>query len=237
MTRPLRATFVVVLLIAAGTIGFGAYRLLAPDGEPRAPSSAQQTRSDPDTVAADAATEANAAASSRPMPETLPQFALRDRDGKLRSIEEWNGKSLVINFWATWCAPCRREIPMLNALHAARAGENVEVIGIAVDFRERVLDYVREVRIGYPLLIGEQDGLDALGQFGIDAAGFPLSIFTDDRGRIVTAHLGELHAGEADVILDAVRGVNTGKLSLEQARAEISTGLERHAANQKAPSG
>jgi thiol-disulfide isomerase/thioredoxin len=155
-----------------------------------------------------------------------PVFSLEDRDGKMRSITEWDGKSLVINFWATWCAPCRREIPFLRKLNAARASQNIQVIGIAVDFRENVLDYVKEVEIDYDVLIGEQDGLDAAAAFGLGSMGFPFTVFTDNQGRIVTAYLGELHQAQADLILDAVVEVNAGKLTLEEAQARIDTGLD-----------
>lgn len=221
MSRSFQILLVVVLLTAAGVLGFGAYRFLSKPGpEPKA----VPARAVADASAADAESTSQP---SKGLPDTRPVFALRDRDGRLRSIQEWDSKSLVINFWATWCAPCRREIPMLNALHAARAGDNIEVIGVAVDFREDVLAYATNVGIDYPLLIGEQDGLDAVAQFGLGSIGFPFTVFTDNQGRIVTAHLGELHANEADVILDAVVEVNTGRLSLEQAKAAIATALEK----------
>ena len=96
---------------------------------------------------------------------------------------------------------------MLRQLHAARSSQNIEVIGIAVDFRENVLAYIKEVAIDYPLLIGEQDGLDAAAAFGLGSTGFPFTVFTDNRGRIVAAHLGEMHRNEADLILDTVTAV------------------------------
>ena len=152
---------------------------------------------------------------------TLPAFQLADRNGELRSLAHWQGKSLVVNFWATWCAPCRREIPLLQRIAREHAANGVQVIGIAVDFRDAVLAYADEMRIDYPLLIGEQDGLDAAAAFGIDAVGFPFTVFSDRQGRVITAHLGELHAAEAEVILEAVRSVDTGARSPEQARREL----------------
>ena len=142
-----------------------------------------------------------------------PVFSLEDADGKSRSITEWDGKTLVINFWATWCAPCRREIPMLKALSAARAAQDVVVIGIAVDFRDKVLPYAKEAGINYPLLIGEEDGLDAATAFGLGSIGLPCTVFVDAKGRIVTAHLGELHADQADLIVDTILDVNRGAIS------------------------
>jgi hypothetical protein len=99
------------------------------------------------------------------------------------------------------------------------------VIGIAVDFRDKVLAYAEEMSIEYPLLIGEQEALDAAAAFGLDAIGFPFTVFTDRSHRVVAAHLGELEPAEAEVILAAVEGVDAGRLTPEQARADIETAL------------
>ncbi|HEX6571189.1 MAG TPA: TlpA disulfide reductase family protein [Steroidobacteraceae bacterium] len=157
--------------------------------------------------------------------ETVPAFQLLDRQGQLRSLQDWQGKSLVVNFWATWCAPCRREIPLLQQIARERAGDGVEVVGIAVDFRDKVLAYADEMQIGYPLLIGEQDALDAAAAFGVDVIGFPFTIFTDNRGRVVFAHIGELHRAEAEVILDEVAAVDAGEQSPAEAREMIEKSL------------
>jgi len=155
------------------------------------------------------------------VPEVRPLFELADQDGVRRSIAEWDGRALMINFWATWCPPCRREIPLLNELQARYAPRGFQVVGIAVDFREDVLAYMRETPIDYPVLIGEQDALDAARAFGMETMGFPFTVFTDSRGRIVTVHLGELHPPQADVILAAVEDVEAGRLDVESARTRI----------------
>ncbi|MGH8864124.1 MAG: TlpA disulfide reductase family protein, partial [Burkholderiales bacterium] len=142
------------------------------------------------------------------IPERRPEITLADRDGKPRALSEWDGKALVINFWATWCAPCRREIPMLNALASDYRGQGVEVIGIAVDFREDVLEYLQRTPIDYTVLIGEQEGLDAARAFGVEAIGLPFTAFTDSSGRIATIHVGELHRPQAEAILKLVREVD-----------------------------
>ena len=157
--------------------------------------------------------------------ETVPAITLADRDGQPRSLADWSGKALIVNFWATWCAPCRKEIPLLQELQRERAGEGFQVIGIAVDFREKVLAYADEMKIEYPLLIGEQDALDAASAFGVDAVGFPFTIFTDTRGRVVVAHLGELTRPQADLILGAVREISAGRQSLAGGREAIRQGL------------
>lgn len=157
--------------------------------------------------------------------ETLPSFQLADRAGEMRSLQDWPDRALIVNFWATWCAPCRREIPLLQQVQRERGADGFQVIGIAVDFRDKVLAYAEEMSIEYPLLIGEQEALDAAAAFGLDAIGFPFTVFTDRSHRVVAAHLGELEPAEAEVILAAVEGVDAGRLTPEQARADIETAL------------
>jgi thiol-disulfide isomerase/thioredoxin len=162
---------------------------------------------------------------TRPLAETIPTFQLADREGQMRSLQDWQGKALIVNFWATWCAPCRREIPLLQRIARERATDGFEVIGIAVDYRDKVLAYADEMQIEYPLLIGEQDALDAAAAFGVEAIGFPFTIFTDQQGRVVFAQMGELHEAEAELILDEVAEVNGGTRAPAQARARIEASL------------
>ena len=160
------------------------------------------------------------------VPELRPLFSLTDSAGVTRSIAEWDGRALIINFWATWCPPCRREIPLLNALRARHAAAGFEVVGVAVDFRDDVLRYMEGTPIDYPVLIGEQEGLDVVQAFGLGTLGFPFTVFTDTGGRIVTIHVGELHEAQAGVILAAVTEVIAGRLTIEAARDRIRAGLE-----------
>jgi thiol-disulfide isomerase/thioredoxin len=177
-------------------------------------------------VPSSSATTDAAAASQTELATVIPEFRLADSDGTLRSLkDDWKGKALIVNFWATWCAPCRREIPLLNQLAADRAKDNFQVVGIAIDFRDKVLAYAQEMQIDYPMLIGEQDALDAAAAFGVDAVGLPFTIFTDTSGRVIALHMGELTAVEADLILGAVSAVNSGQIDPAQARQSIATAL------------
>lgn len=163
------------------------------------------------------AAEAPAAAADA-IPETLPDFTLGDLGGKPTSIRSWPGKSMIVNFWATWCAPCRREIPLLRELQKQHGAEGFQIVGVAVDLREDVVKYAQDIGIDYPVLIGEQDGLDAVNKFGQGSIGFPFTVFTDNQGRIVLFHLGEIRKEQADVLFGAVRDVNSGKLTPAAAR-------------------
>ena len=159
------------------------------------------------------------------VPDRLPEFSLADRSGKPTSIATWHDKSLIINFWATWCTPCRHEIPLLESLSSDWSRRDVEVVGIAVDHREQVLTYAEEMKIGYPLLIGEQDALDVATALGFESPVFPFTVFTDRRGEVVTLFVGELHRPQADLILSVVQNLNQNRIRLVDARRTIAGGL------------
>lgn len=134
-------------------------------------------------------------------PATFPQFTLNDLDGKARSSDEFAGKAVIVNFWATWCAPCRREIPLLNALQAEYGPRGLQVLGIAVDSRENVAAYQKELKLEYPSLQGELEAMAVGKKFGQDLYGLPVSVFTDKQGRILGTHTGELTREDAEAYL------------------------------------
>jgi len=162
---------------------------------------------------------------SSKIPDRLPQFSLADRAGKATSISSFGGKSLIINFWATWCAPCRSEIPLLGTLHSEWAGRDVSVVGVAVDYPDKVLEFADRFKIRYPLLIGEQDALDAAASLGVESPVFPFTVFTDRRGEIVALFIGELHRPQAELILSQVQNLNEDLIALPAARRAIEEGL------------
>ncbi|MBC7983695.1 MAG: TlpA family protein disulfide reductase [Candidatus Obscuribacterales bacterium] len=161
----------------------------------------------------------------RELAAVLPQFSLKNRAGEMQSIHSWPDKSLVINFWATWCGPCRREIPLLMDLHRNGEKDGVVVVGIAIDFHDEVVKYADKMKINYPLLIGEQDGMAAADAFGIASLGLPFTVFTDKKARVVALHTGELTAEKNKIILAAVARVNQGELTPDQARVAIAEQL------------
>ncbi|MFO0512308.1 MAG: TlpA family protein disulfide reductase [Gammaproteobacteria bacterium] len=163
---------------------------------------------------------------ARVIPEVLPDFTLATLEGPPRALSSYQHPSLIVNFWATWCAPCRREIPLLRQLRAERGARGVEVLGIAVDFREDVEKYVAKIGLDYPLMIGEEDGLAAADAFGIDPA-FPFTVFADAQRRIVAVKVGELHADEAAFILDHIELLNAGRLPLKEVQSLIRAELQR----------
>lgn len=215
---------IAVAVGVAAALGFLAQRVLNPgDGATATPVAATE-------AVAEAAAADPAGPSEPKVPEVLPTFSLADRDGKPRTLQEWSGRPLLVNYWATWCAPCRREIPLLNQLRESHKSMRLEVVGIAVDFRDDVLKFAEETTIDYPLLIGEEDGLAAVQAMGMQAAAFPFTVFADSQQRLVAMKVGELHQDEADLILARVAAVDAGSLPIETAREEIRAGLKELAA-------
>jgi thiol-disulfide isomerase/thioredoxin len=213
-----RGALVALAIVVAAAGGFLVQRQLQPSTATPAP------------VAAQGSTEAV----EQKIATVLPHFTLVDRDGKKRSLQDWSGRPLMVNFWATWCPPCRKEIPLLNQLRTKYSAQRLEVIGVAVDYIDDVLAYAKENPISYPLLIGEEDGMAAMEAFGMKGAGFPFTFFADSKQRIIGMRLGELHQDEADFILERVMAVDAGKLDLEQARKQISEGVNEMIIRRKA---
>jgi thiol-disulfide isomerase/thioredoxin len=213
-----RAVTVVVVVAIAAAGGFFAQRAL--NGRGSLTPATEQATVDP---------EAPGQLSQQPpppkVPETLPDVTLPDRSGTPRSLASWKGQPLIINFWATWCGPCREEIPLLNTLRKERAADRLEIIGIAIDEQQKVLDYAREIGIEYPVLMGEQEGYEAAERFGVASLVLPFSVFVDAQGRIVTLKVGELHPEQAAAILDRVRDVDANRVSLADARRQIADKL------------
>ena len=152
------------------------------------------------------------------VPELRPQFSLTDGQGHRRSISEWDGHPLLVNFWATWCEPCEREIPLLKQLREQGRPPGLEVIGIAVDRPEAVATYLAKHPVNYPILIGEQDGLDVAAAFGIQVIGFPITVFIDRRGEVLAVHSGELKEAEAARVLGVLTQVDSGAVSVAGGR-------------------
>ncbi|HUO96965.1 MAG TPA: TlpA disulfide reductase family protein [Steroidobacteraceae bacterium] len=211
-SRPLRLAYVGFALLGSAVLGAYLYDL-------RHPAAAR-----PAAVARTA--EPTAATIAPVVPPLTPAVTLKDLDGKSHALADWQGKALVINFWATWCAPCRREIPLLNRIRRDYAAKSVEVVGIAVDFADDVRAFTREFPISYPLLVGEEDGLEAARAFGVATLAFPFTAFTDRRGRLITLHVGELHPGQAEAILGIIARIDSGELTPESARAQLEAALE-----------
>ena len=128
----------------------------------------------------------------------LMRLRLPDVAGKDQSLTQWRDKILVVNFWATWCEPCREEIPVLLRVQAKYASNGVQVVGISVDSVDKVRQFAREYGIGYPLVIGSMEVIELTRRLGNNAAGLPYTIVLDRSGRVVKTHLGAISEVELE---------------------------------------
>lgn len=140
------------------------------------------------------------------IPEIAPEFSLRDLTGTTRSFSEWDGRIVVVNFWATWCAPCRREIPVLVELQAAYDPEVLTVLGIAVDEDDAVREYVEQIGMTYTTLVGQLDAIETARAFGNHIGAMPYTVIVGPDRRIEWIHAGEVNAEMLDEALAPLRG-------------------------------
>lgn len=129
-------------------------------------------------------------------------FTLPDLDDKPRALNEWRGKVIVLNFWATWCPPCREEIPLLIDLQKRRGPAGLEIIGVAIDDKAAVRRYRQSAGINYPLLMGDDASLDLIARYGNRLGSLPYSVIIDRQGGIAARKLGPFTREELEKIVE-----------------------------------
>jgi thiol-disulfide isomerase/thioredoxin len=133
--------------------------------------------------------------------ERLYSTRLPDANGNPQLLDQWRGRVLVVNFWATWCAPCREEIPGFVRLQERHGGRGLQFVGIAIDQPGKVADFAREFRINYPLLIGGMESLDLLRQAGNRQAVLPYTVVIDRDGRVASRQPGGLKESRVEELI------------------------------------
>jgi peroxiredoxin len=123
-------------------------------------------------------------------------LVLPDLDGRLQPMSQWRGKSLIANFWATWCEPCREEIPLLVKAQAGFADKSVQIVGISIDSADKIRPFAQTYGINYPLVIGGLESLALMRQLGNMAQVLPFTAAVKPDGRIAQTHAGPLSDGE-----------------------------------------
>lgn len=131
-----------------------------------------------------------------------PPFRHGDLNGQWVEADHFDGQLLLVNFWATWCAPCRREMPLLQAVSEQHAGD-LAVVGIAIDDPGPVRDFATELGISYSILVGSADVISTQRAWGNAAGALPYTVLVDRNGYIRWQHLGEVTEDELDEILSA----------------------------------
>jgi len=127
----------------------------------------------------------------------LYDFNLNDLDNKSKALKDWDGKVLLINFWATWCPPCRREMPAFVELDEEYSKQGLQMVGIAIDEKTAVMDFVDSMGIEFPILVGGNDAIRIANMYGNRHGALPFSVIVDREGYIRHQIAGELQKDEA----------------------------------------
>ena len=127
-----------------------------------------------------------------PVSNVRPLFKLKDLEDKVRDIKEWDGQVLMINFWATWCPPCRREMPAFIELQEKYQDKGFTIIGIALDEKQAVIDFTDPMGMNYPILLAEQEGITLAKAYGNNLGVLPFTVIVDRKGNIIHRQRSEL---------------------------------------------
>jgi len=122
-------------------------------------------------------------------------------DNQPQALGQWRGKVLIVNFWATWCAPCREEIPVFIKFQDQYGARGVQFIGLAIDQKERAGPYARDIGINYPVLVGGLEGMDFARQVGNSRGVLPFTLVIDRSGKVVTTEIGVLKPEKLESLL------------------------------------
>lgn len=121
--------------------------------------------------------------------------------GNASSLQPWRGRVLVVNFWGTWCPPCREEIPIFVRLQERYGERGLQFVGIALDQREKVVEFAKEFKINYPLLMGGLETMELMRETGNRAGVVPYTLVFDRNGSLVSREVGEVKESQ---VLDLV---------------------------------
>ena len=133
-----------------------------------------------------------------------PPFTLPDLDGRAHTIDEWQGQVILLNFWATWCLPCREEIPVLVDLQKRFVDHGLQIIGIALQQASEVRDFADELDINYPVLVGELEVARITVDYGNSLGALPYTAIIDRAGRIAFVKRGPLTRTEAESVINTL---------------------------------
>ena len=157
---------------------------------------AARTMDRPDATAVPSAAAAPAADSL--IGRQRPDFSLSDATGAPVTAADFDGQPLLVNFWATWCAPCVEEMPMLAELQRDHAQNGLQVVGIAVDEPERAQAFASELGLEYPLLFGRGEAMLVGREYGNASGMLPYSVLVDAGGIVRWTHLGALERADLE---------------------------------------
>ena len=153
----------------------------------------------------------------------LMDFELIDLQESMRSSSEWDGSAKLINFWATWCAPCRREIPLLNQTQNGFTDKSIQIIGIAVDDFSEVVSYSETTDFDYPILIGEQEAIAIAENSDVEFIGLPFTMIVTKNNEIIKTHIGEIKEHHIKLITQVLSEIENKTLSIADAKIQLGS--------------
>lgn len=189
MIKPL-VVFLLVALVAGG-VGFLAARHLNP--------------ASPAVQPLDTGASNNETAGADLLGQRRPDFTHLDINGKPVSADDFDGRPLLVNFWATWCQPCVDEMPMLSDIQADRGPDQLAVIGIALDDEDRARAFARELEIGYTILLGKTDVVLTGRRYGNHSGLLPFTVLVDAQGIVRWTRLGALKREDLELQLEKLQ--------------------------------
>ena len=126
---------------------------------------------------------------------------INDPEGRPQSLRQFENKIIVLNFWATWCEPCREEMPELSNFYSENKSNNVVVVGIAIDEAKAVKSYLKKTKVIYPILADEDKGVILSKNLGNNQGILPYTVVINSKGSIQKTILGRIHKDQLDAIL------------------------------------
>jgi thiol-disulfide isomerase/thioredoxin len=135
-----------------------------------------------------------------PVAPKIPIFdlVLTGLDAKPQNLAQWRGKILVINYWATWCHPCREEMPGFSRLQEKFRDKGVQFVGISIDDAAKIIEFQKETPVSYPLLIGSMEIMKSSADLGNTRQALPFTAVFDREGRLAATKLGRLSESELE---------------------------------------
>lgn len=133
--------------------------------------------------------------------DKLTELTVATPEGKAASLKQWSGKVRVINFWATWCPPCREEMPEFSRVQQKLAGKGVQFIGIGIDTPDNIINFQKTHPVSYPLLMGSYEALKLTVELGNKSSALPFTVILDRAGNIAHTKMGKLSESELEKLL------------------------------------
>jgi len=186
--KPTTALFSLAVAVTAVALGFGIVKYWPTNQEPSG-----QVGQEPQA-------ETQSAMISQPRPD----FTMPDVTGKQRDIKEWDGKVLAVNFWGTWCEPCKQEIADFNILQKQYASKGFQFVGVALDDLDAVQTYLKTRTIAYPVLIGEDQAAKVADTYGDDQGVVPYTAFINRKGQIAFIQYGAMSQDLARQVIESL---------------------------------